>query len=167
MNFTAKAIPYHQTGYFSRVVTDYLEGNESLKAFYEHPVSLDGIEAAMHSRESFPTDRSLLVKRLEEQYSRLPVFDPVVKNLSRLSNQNTFTITTAHQPAIFTGNLYFIYKILHVINIAETLSARHTDRHFVPVFYMGCEDADLDELGHIFLDEEKITWDTDQTGAVG
>jgi bacillithiol synthase len=167
MNFTAKVISYHQTGYFPRVITDYLEGNESLKAFYEHPVSLDGLEEAMQNRKNFPTDRGLLVKQLEEQYDGLPVLESVTKNLSRLSNQNTFTITTAHQPAIFTGNLYFIYKILHVIKIAETLSARYTDRHFVPVFYMGSEDADLDELGHIFLGNEKIDWDTKQTGAVG
>ena len=167
MNFTAKAIPYHQTGYFSRVVTDYLEGSESLRGFYEHPVSLNGLEAAMHDRESFPTDRKLLVKQLKKQYDGLPVLESVVTNLSRLSSQNTFTVTTAHQPAIFTGNLYFIYKILHVIKITEMLSVRYTDRHFVPVFYMGSEDGDLDELGHIFLGNEKIDWDTKQTGAVG
>ena len=152
MNFTAQRVPYQQTGYFSRIITDYLSGNESLKFFYEHPVSFPGIEAAIHQREDFPTDRSLLVKVLEEQYAGLPVQDAVKKNLESLSDKNTFTVTTAHQPAIFTGNLYFIYKILHIVKIAETLSARYPNRHFVPVFYMGSEDADMDELGHIYLD---------------
>jgi bacillithiol biosynthesis cysteine-adding enzyme BshC len=32
---------------------------------------------------------------------------------------------------------------------------------------MGCEDADLDELGHIHLDGEKIAWQTDQKCAIG
>ena len=32
---------------------------------------------------------------------------------------------------------------------------------------MGSEDADIDELGHVFWEGEKITWDTSQTGAVG
>ena len=32
---------------------------------------------------------------------------------------------------------------------------------------MGSEDADLDELGHIYLDNEKLNWETKQTGAVG
>ena len=109
----------------------------------------------------------LLVKSLEEQYSGLPLHTPVVKNISSLSANNTFTITTAHQPAIFTGSLYFIYKILHVIKLAEVLSQRFPDKHFVPVFYMGSEDADLDELGNIYLDNEKMVWDTSQTGAVG
>ncbi len=167
MNFTAQRVPYQQTGYFSRIITDYLNGNEFLKDYYEHPVTFTGIEAAIRQREEFPTDRSLLVKSLREQYLGLPVQEIVTRNLESLSDENTFTVTTAHQPAIFTGNLYFIYKILHTVKIAETLSARYPKRHFVPVFFMGSEDADLDELGNIYLDNEKLTWDTKQMGAVG
>jgi bacillithiol synthase len=167
MNFISKTLPYQQTGYFSRVITDYLNGNEFLRNFYEHPFSITGIEAAIRDREMFPTDRRLLVETLREQYRGLPLQDAVSKNIETLSGKNAFTITTAHQPAIFTGNLYFIYKILHVIKMAETLSAQYPERRFVPVFYMGSEDADLDELGHIYLNGEKISWDTRQTGAVG
>jgi bacillithiol biosynthesis cysteine-adding enzyme BshC len=167
MNFSAKTIPYQQTGHFSGIITEYLNGNEFLRHFYEHPVSFAGLEASMHEREHFATDRLLLVKSLEEQYSGLALHAPVVKNINSLSDNNTFTITTAHQPAIFTGSLYFIYKILHVIKMADVLSQRFPGKHFVPVFYMGSEDADLDELGNIYLDNEKMVWDTRQTGAVG
>src|SRR5882757_11566214 len=137
MNFSAKAIPYQQTGYFSRVITDYLSGNGFLQQFYEHPVSFAGLEAAMHQRESFATDRTLLVKSLEEQYAGLTVRNPVIKNIDRLSEKNTFTITTAHQPAIFTGSLYFIYKILHVIKLAVSFKEQLPQYKFVPVFYLG------------------------------
>jgi bacillithiol synthase len=167
MNFSAKTIPYQQTGHFSEIITEYLNGEEFLKHFYEHPVSFAGLEASMHERENFATDRLLLVKSLEDQYNGLAVHTAVVKNINGLSDKSTFTITTAHQPAIFTGSLYFIYKILHVIKIADELSQRYPDKQFVPVFYMGSEDADLDELGNIYLDNEKVVWDTRQTGAVG
>src|ERR1700681_580870 len=167
MNFTVQRVPYQRTGYFSRIITDYLNGTEFLKNYYEHPVSFSGIETAINQREEFPTDRNLLIKSLKAQYADLPVGNAVKKNLESLSDKNTFTITTAHQPAVFTGNLYFIYKILHIIKIADTLSSRYPDKHFVPVFYMGSEDADLDELGNIYLDKEKLIWDTKQTGAVG
>ncbi len=69
MNFTAQRVPYQQTGYFSRIITDYLNGNDFLKNYYEHPVSFSGIEAAINQRERFPTDRSLLIKSLEAQYA--------------------------------------------------------------------------------------------------
>jgi len=167
MNFTAKSVPYQETGYFSKLVSDYLNEKDFLRHFYEHPVSYEGIEAAIRERELFPTDRHLLVKVLKEQYSGLPLQDAVMENLEALDRNNSFTITTAHQPAIFTGTLYFIYKILHVIRISQTLNARYPDRLFVPVFYMGSEDADLDELGYIYLDNEKLLWETQQTGAVG
>ena len=167
MNFTAQRVSYQKTEYFSRIITDYLSGNEFLTNFYEHPVTFQGIEAAILQREAFPTDRNLLVKILKEQYADISARDAVNKNIEWLSTKSTFTVTTAHQPAIFTGNLYFIYKILHIIKLAETFSARYPNRQFVPVFYMGSEDADLDELGHIYLDNEKLLWDTKQSGAVG
>jgi bacillithiol synthase len=167
MNFTSRTVPYHQTGYFPKIITEYLNGNKFLQPFYAHPVSFEGIEASMRDREQFPTDRNLLVKALKEQYKGLPVQEAVLKNLESLTGKNTFTVTTAHQPAIFTGNLYFIYKILHVIKMAALFADRYPDKQFVPVFFMGSEDADLDELGHIYLDNEKLMWDTKQTGAVG
>jgi bacillithiol synthase len=167
MNSTAKTLSYQQTGFFSRIITDYLNNSEVLRSFYEHPVNPAGFEAAIRDREKFPTDRVLLVKTLKEQYASLPDRREVNQNLEFLSAVNTFTITTAHQPAIFTGNLYFIYKILHVIKLAASLKELYPQRHFVPVFYMGSEDADLDELGHIYLDNEKLSWNTSQKGAVG
>ena len=41
------------------------------------------------------------------------------------------------------------------------------ENDFVPVFYMGSEDADLEELGHIYINAVKHEWKTNQTGAVG
>ncbi|MFX8381803.1 bacillithiol biosynthesis BshC, partial [Acinetobacter baumannii] len=68
---------------------------------------------------------------------------------------------------IFTGPLYFIYKILHTVKLAEELKTAVPENNFVPVYYMGSEDADLDELGFINLNGEKLIWNTKQTGAVG
>ncbi len=85
----------------------------------------------------------------------------------KLSQENTFTICTAHQPNIFTGHLYFIYKILHTIKLAEELSTQLPEYNFVPVYFMGSEDADLDELDHVVVDGKKYKWETKQTGAVG
>ncbi|HEY4155812.1 MAG TPA: bacillithiol biosynthesis cysteine-adding enzyme BshC [Puia sp.] len=167
MNFIANTLPYAQTGYFSKLVTDYLNGSDFLKSFCAHPVSYAGIEAAIHNRELFPTDRKTLVEVLQDQYRDQPENEAVNRNIRHLLDKNSFTVTTAHQPAIFTGSLYFIYKILHVVKLAEDLSARYPDKQFIPVYFMGSEDADLDELGHIYLDREKISWDTPQTGAVG
>ena len=98
---------------------------------------------------------------------RFHVSEKTKNNIDALTSANTFTFTTAHQNNIFTGPLYFIYKILHTIKLAEYCKTYLPEYNFVPVFYVGTEDADLDELNHIHLGGEKLTWNTKQTGAVG
>ncbi len=163
----AKQVSYEATGNFSKIVLDYIHADIKLQPFYAHPVSIDGIKAAIRERRSYPTDRKLLVDVLNKHYA---AETPTVKqqqNIKLLSNNNCFTITTAHQPNIFTGHLYFIYKILHAIKLCEKLKAEMPENDFVPVFYMGSEDADLEELGHIYINGVKHEWKTSQTGAVG
>lgn len=167
INCTPSRLPYSDTGYFSRIITDYLQQKEELAPFYKHTADTAGIEAAMAARKKFNTNRHTLVTTLQEQYAGLQTTDIVKENIRLLAEENTFTITTAHQPVIFTGTLYFIYKILHVIKLCAWCKLQWPSSHFVPVFYMGSEDADLDELGNIWLSNEKIVWDTSQTGAVG
>ncbi|MBO9205353.1 MULTISPECIES: bacillithiol biosynthesis cysteine-adding enzyme BshC [Niastella] len=167
MDFNSTNLSIGQTGYFSKIILDYLDQSPSLQPFYKHPVSLEGINAAIAARQLVQPDRELLVKELQQQYAGVNTTPQVQQNLQQLLQPNTFTITTAHQPAIFTGHLYFIYKIVHVIKLADQLKKEFPDKHFVPVFWMGSEDADLDELGHVYLGGEKLVWDTKQTGAVG
>lgn len=167
MDCTSTLVPYQHTGYFSKIVLNYLDQSPLLREFYEHDVNIEGIKAAIGQRKLFPTDRKLLHDELLRQYDGVPVSSRVTANIQQLTSSNTFTVCTAHQPGLFTGNLYFIYKILHAIRLAEYLHGEMPQYNFVPVFYMGSEDADLDELGHIHMDGQKLTWETKQTGAVG
>ncbi|MGN6616474.1 MAG: bacillithiol biosynthesis cysteine-adding enzyme BshC [Ilyomonas sp.] len=166
-NEICKTIPYQQTNYFSKTVTDYLDKNELLKPFYKYSVSLEGIEEAIEARKQFPQNRKVLVEELKKQYADLSISEKTINNIQLLAEENTFTITTAHQPNIFTGPLYFIYKILHAVKLAESLSRQFSQYNFVPVYYMGSEDADLDELNHIKINGQEYKWNTKQTGAVG
>ncbi|MGG9972783.1 bacillithiol biosynthesis cysteine-adding enzyme BshC [Ferruginibacter sp. SUN002] len=167
MNTTASHISYAQTGYFSKMVADYIAADEKLKPFYDHPVSINGVKAAIAERKKYSTDRKLLTTVLTEQYKGITISSKQQSNLTQLNSDDTFTVTTAHQPNIFTGPLYFIYKILHAIKLSEQLKTELPEYNFIPVYYMGSEDADLDELNHIFINGEKHVWETKQTGAVG
>lgn len=167
MDWTEHHLPIHQTGYFSRIITDYLEQADALRPFYAYSPNGAGLHRALEVRKSHPVDRAVLVSALRDQYQHVPAMAPVSANISALANENTFTVCTAHQPAIFTGHLYFIYKILHTIRLASWLKTQHPEFDFVPVFYMGSEDADLEELGNIYLGGDKLVWETRQTGAVG
>jgi bacillithiol biosynthesis cysteine-adding enzyme BshC len=167
MDWIAHHLPFRQTGYFSRIITDYLDQVDAMRPFYVHPVSAEGLDASLQARRARSVDRAALTAVLKEQYTGAKPKASVTANLEFLSSDKTFTVCTAHQPNIFTGHLYFIYKILHTVRLAEELAARHPDCRFVPVFYMGSEDADLEELGNVYLGGDRLVWDTKQTGAVG
>jgi bacillithiol biosynthesis cysteine-adding enzyme BshC len=160
-------ISYESTGSFSKIMLDYVSGDDKLKRFYNYPASLEGIKASIEARKKFHTPRKILVEELRKQYQGITLTGKQEQNLELLLLENTFTLCTAHQPVIFTGPLYFIYKIMHVIKLAEILRSELRGNNFVPVFYMGSEDADLDELGQLHINGEKLVWETEQTGAVG
>jgi bacillithiol biosynthesis cysteine-adding enzyme BshC len=164
---SVRFIPHRQTQQFSSLVLDYLDGHSQVRNFYQHPPSLEGFRLAMESRKAFPTDRALLVDAFRRSYLSQPMSDAQRANLQLLEKEHCFTICTAHQPNIFSGYLYFIYKTVHVIRLAEELSQLFPDARFVPVFYIGSEDNDLDELSQFNLDGQKLRWQTRQTGAVG
>lgn len=167
MNCTAQRLKYQQTGVFSKIVMDYLNDAKQLGSFYAHRPDIDGIKTAITERKKFSTNRSILVDHLHTQYTGVNTSTEVLQNIELLLQENTFTITTAHQPNLFTGPLYFLYKILHAIKLSEELKKDIPENKFVPVFYMGSEDADVDELAHFWLNSTKHNWQTEQSGAFG
>ncbi|XZF13902.1 bacillithiol biosynthesis cysteine-adding enzyme BshC [Chitinophagaceae bacterium MMS25-I14] len=161
-------LPYRDTGHFSSLVNDYLSQDEKIRPFYTFAPDAAGLNDAVRQRAAYKVDRALLVSVLERQYATLPVQEAVQQNIALLADENTFTVCTAHQPNLMTGYLYFIYKIVHAVKLAEELKALHPEKNFVPVYYMGSEDNDLDELGVFRYEGKKFTWYADgQTGAVG
>lgn len=166
----SKAIhtPLVQTGSFSTLVQHYVEGNPLVQPYFLHEPNADGLDAALRIRSlDLSVDRTLLVEVLKAQYQPLPEHPKVMANINLLAEKHCFTVTTAHQPNIFTGHLYFVYKILHTVSLCAWLAKKYPEKAFVPVFYMGSEDADLDELGQIHLMGEHLQWKTTQKGAVG
>lgn len=161
-------VPYPETGFFSRLVTDYLTDQPTIQPFYLYRPDANGIRKAIQARKNFPVNRAVLVNALTRQYEVLEKSPAVAENLQLLLSENTFTVCTAHQPNLLTGYLYFVYKILHAIKLARQLSADYPDQHFVPVYYMGSEDNDIEELGAFRFRGDKYVWDGDgQSGAVG
>jgi len=167
MSWTAHQLPYRDTGFFSSLILDYLDHHASLRSYISHQPDIQGIREAIQNRKQFPVSRSLLVEQLTKQYESVQSNPAVNVSLEKLLHENTFTITTAHQPNLLTGPLYFVYKIMHVIKLADHLNKQIPDHHFVPVFYMGSEDADFNELSHFTVQGKKYQWMTDQQGAFG
>jgi len=161
-------IPLQKTNAFTSFFLDYLAGAEGLKNFYGELPSIENFKKQIEQKKHFSKHhRTLLVQQLQQQYSSLEIDDLVKNNIQSLENPNTFTITTGHQLNIFTGPLYFIYKIITVINCCKALKNQYPDCNFVPVYWMASEDHDFDEISYFKLFGKKYQWSTTQKGAVG
>ena len=90
-----------------------------------------------------------------------------LENLKLLEDESTFTITTGHQLTLFAGPLYLIYKVLHVVRLSEEFNRSQSEYKAVPVFWMASEDHDFDEVRSTHLFNQKLTWESNQTGPVG
>ncbi|MFN0083090.1 MAG: bacillithiol biosynthesis cysteine-adding enzyme BshC [Ferruginibacter sp.] len=167
MAFKATKIAYKETNSFSKIVLDYLDDASQLKEFSNYPINIEGFKKAVKDRAEYNVNRTLLVDVLNIQYATVDKSEKLEKNIQSLLQQNTYTVCTAHQPNIFTGHLYFIYKILHAIKLSEALKEAMPENNFVPVYYMGSENADLDELGEVHINDTHYKWQTNQAGAVG
>ena len=146
-----------------------LQSDKALLPFHNGLVSTSEVQQIAQNRVvSFPKEnRKILVDVIQNQYKHLAQKDKFTTNLNLLKKPNTVTITTGHQLNIFTGPLFFWYKILDVINTAERLQKADSSHHYVPVFWMASEDHDFEEINHFFLGEQKVRWDTQSGGPVG
>ena len=162
-------ITYQNSGYFSKLIVDYLDQKAELKTLYNRFPTMENFGLQMEEKsKNFPIEnREILAKALLNQYQNFEVSETTSNNIELLKNSNTFTITTGHQLNLFTGPLYFLYKIISVINLTKELKTAYPNHNFVPVYWMATEDHDFDEINYFNFKGNKIQWKKESKGPVG
>src|SRR5690606_3086637 len=146
----ATYIDYSDTNSFSNTLLAYLSGEQNLTPFYGNRPDYSGFKDQLSKKQNF-AHRALLTQVLKQQYGALLDTSPeVAKQIALLADKNTFTVTTGHQLNIFTGPLYFIFKIVTAIRLAKDLKEQFGDHHFVPIYWMATEDHDFEEINHTY-----------------
>lgn len=160
-------IDLRDTHSFSDFFLDYVADKPELKQFHGLRPKAECFEEQISKKQFADEKREVLCQVLDDQYQKVEKPAQVAANLAALKETNTYTITTGHQLNIFTGPLYFIYKIATVVNACKTLKEKYPAYNFVPVYWMASEDHDFDEISYFNLFGKKYEWKTDQKGAVG
>jgi bacillithiol biosynthesis cysteine-adding enzyme BshC len=158
------------TPFLHPLIEEYLSGKKELTPFYTYAPDISAVSNAIADRKKIEINRSVLKNTLSRQYEQLlnqKPFEEVKRNIQILSDKNSFTVTTGHQLNIFTGPLYFVYKIISVLKYAKELTEHYPDYHFVPVYWMASEDHDFEEINHMHLWGRTLKWQTGAKGAVG
>ena len=162
-----ETISLKDSNYFSKLMLNYINQDENLKDFYNlFPIKENYIKQAKNKLEHYK-NRAILVDQISKQLSHLDLSEKQQNNLKKLREKNTVTITTGHQLNLFTGPIFFFYKILQVIKACEELNKEQNEINFVPMFWMATEDHDFEEINHFKFGDRIIHWEKEFGGPVG
>lgn len=164
ITFSVSEISYREAGFLSPLIIDYLAEDDKLKPFYNRYPRPENFGAQIDEKKRNYQHRSVLHAALQKQYSKAGLKSA---NVDVLASENAFTVTTGHQVCLFSGPVYFFYKIVSAIKSCRVLERHYPDSKFVPVFWMATEDHDFDEANHFRLRGEKFEWESGRGGAVG
>lgn len=160
-------IDFKSTKSFSRIFLDYIGQHPDLKNFYHNFPNKEGFQQQIKEKK-FPVEfRNTLSDQLCKQYQGIELHNNVISSIDSLKAENTYTVTTGHQLNLYTGPVYFIYKILTSIRLAEDLKKIFPENNFVPVYWMASEDHDFEEINNFRLFGKTYSWPSSQKGAVG
>jgi bacillithiol biosynthesis cysteine-adding enzyme BshC len=124
-------------------MADVLYHPDRTAPFYRHPLR-DFEQFRQAAAEiDFPADRrAALIEALR-------VENPASPALDRLAQPGTVAVMTGQQVGLFSGPAYTIYKALHAVRLAESLSENGIPA--VPVFWLATEDHDFAEVNHTWV----------------
>ena len=164
-----REIEYNKVDGFSKLLIEYASNNGDFSDLITNFPSLDNLnkQISYKSKNYDNKFRERLVKEIGIQYNDIELTALQKSNIKKLAENKTFTITTGHQLNLLTGPIYFIYKIISVVNLCEKMQKEYSKFNFVPIFWMASEDHDFEEINNFSFQGSKFKWSSNQTGVVG
>ncbi|ALR31814.1 bacillithiol biosynthesis cysteine-adding enzyme BshC [Chryseobacterium sp. IHB B 17019] len=164
---TINKISFQNIESIPQLIKDFL--NQKIEGFEENTFSLDHVIKQIHLKQNSFTQnqRNVLSETLEDQLSGLDLSSRQKENIENLKLPNAFTITTGHQLNLFSGPVFFVYKILQTIKTCSYLKENFPDFNFIPVYWMASEDHDFAEINHFKTEDNYYETNEKSGGAVG
>ncbi len=142
---------------FSPLVNEYLYHPQRIRSLYHRLPKQENWIDLIEEKKLQNLDRDLLVQVLLEQHADID--NALIQDrIKKLGKSSTFTVCTAHQPLLFTGHAYFVHKILDVIKLASEIDASLASYDVLPVFYIGGDDSDWEEIGRVSIHNETFRY---------
>jgi len=107
---------------------------------------------------------------IRKQYSNFTddnSFEAILNIHNFNKSKKIFTVTCAHQPILFGGPLYVLLKIVDCISICRELNKQYPEHCFLPIFYIGAEDHDSDEISKVSVFNQSLFWEHNHKSASG
>ena len=167
ITFNKQLIAFERFYHLSKKDIAYQSAHPKLRPFFKYEVNIEAFAKLIKDKTLQPGNRALLHEVLLKQYKAFAISKKTAANIDLIKSDDTFTLVTAHQPSLFTGPLYYIYKICSVINLSRQLKREYPSYNFVPVFISGAEDHDFEEISSAKVFGKKLQWNNVEGGSVG
>ncbi len=137
---------------FTPLFKSYIRQFEQLTDYYHYPpFAADSFKQRAHYLEdNHAMDRSELVRWLTTFNESHGASRETLNNIDRLSREESVAIVTGQQVNVLGGPLFTVYKTLTTIHLADYWEEK-LGRPVLPVFWMGDEDHDYEEIKRVIL----------------
>ena len=151
MQAFAERIPFSDLHGFSALYRDYCTRYEALSKYFPG----DWRRAAERTNAadravSLDRDRNALADALAAQQAAWGDSVEARDGVEALRAPDTVAVVTGQQVGLFTGPMYAALKAFSAVRLAAQL-AEETGRRVVPVFWLGGEDHDVDEVSRVVV----------------
>ena len=143
-----KIINSNITKHLPQITLDYINNKDYVVELFERENLLENyFDQILDKKNNYNNNfRKPLADVLSLNYEKVSKNSLQIQSIRNLNNNNTYTVTTGHQLNLFTGPLYFFYKIIDAINICKRLKSKYPENEFIPVYWMAPEDHDYKEI---------------------
>ena len=138
----------------NKFASDYVKSLPQVTDFFHYNVKeVKVYEKRYHDLMERYFNRNELKHTIELYMSKFSVSEKVKKNLELLGQDDSVVVIGGQQAGLLTGPLYTIHKVISIIKLAEEQSEL-LNKPVIPVFWIAGEDHDLDEVNHVFIEED-------------
>lgn len=164
-----KLINSNITKHLPEITLDYINNEDRVVELFNRNNLLENyFDQILEKKNNYNNDfRKPLSEVLELNYEKVSGNYFQIQSIKKLKNKNTYTVTTGHQLNLFTGPLYFFYKIIDTINICRKLKSKYPENDFIPFYWMASEDHDFKEINFFKINDFLFNWNISTRGTVG
>lgn len=149
-----------------------------LSSFQQYEISIEGLKQSILDLRKRNFDTRFFLDILKKQYAKIGLPEAFEEIISihfetrtllenKIEEKNIFTVCCAHQPVLLGGALYTLLKIVDCIQLCNELAKHEPSAVFIPVFFIGNEDHDVEELTTVSVFNKSLKWQIESRDSSG
>lgn len=136
----------------NNVLQAYTNNQQFQQEYFDYPVTAQAYKARWQELEQRTYDRTNVAAIVRAFMEPFGISEQTETHLQELA-QNAVVVIGGQQAGLLTGPLYSVHKAITVILLAKK-QREELQVPVVPIFWVAGEDHDLNEINHVYTEED-------------